>query len=131
MAQYLLDTTVLIDWLNDRPHTVRRVRSLMAAGDEILASPVSVEEVVRGMRVEEADDVARLVQAVRVPPIGAAEAWKAGDWRREAALEGITLSQPDCLIAAGAWGIGARLATGNPKHFPMEEIAVEHWPAGE
>jgi hypothetical protein len=23
------------------------------------------------------------------------------------------------------------LATGNPRDFPMEELAVEHWPAGE
>jgi predicted nucleic acid-binding protein len=36
----------------------------------------------------------------------------------------------NCLIAAAAVGVGARLATGNPKHFPMEELEVEHWPAG-
>jgi hypothetical protein len=35
------------------------------------------------------------------------------------------------LIAAAAVGIGARLATGNLKHFPMPELDVEHWPAGE
>jgi predicted nucleic acid-binding protein len=34
------------------------------------------------------------------------------------------------LIAAAAVGAGARLATGNPKHFPMDELEVEHWPAG-
>jgi hypothetical protein len=22
------------------------------------------------------------------------------------------------------------LATGNPKHFPMAELEVEHWPVG-
>jgi hypothetical protein len=27
--------------------------------------------------------------------------------------------------------VGARLATGNPKHFPMPELEVEHWPVGE
>jgi hypothetical protein len=35
------------------------------------------------------------------------------------------------LIAAAAAGIDARLATGNPKDFPMRGLAVEHWPAGE
>jgi predicted nucleic acid-binding protein len=43
---------------------------------------------------------------------------------------GVTLSQADCLIASAAVGAGARLATGNPKDFPMEELEVEHWPAG-
>jgi metal-responsive CopG/Arc/MetJ family transcriptional regulator len=27
-------------------------------------------------------------------------------------------------------GVGARLATGNPKHFPMSELDVEQWPVG-
>jgi hypothetical protein len=26
--------------------------------------------------------------------------------------------------------VGARVATGNPKHFPMPEVEVEHWPVG-
>ena len=44
---------------------------------------------------------------------------------------GVTISQADALIAAAAHAIGGRLATGNPKHFPMPELTVEHWPAGE
>jgi predicted nucleic acid-binding protein len=42
----------------------------------------------------------------------------------------VTLSQADCLIAAAAAGVGARIATGNPRHFPMSELQVEHWIAG-
>jgi hypothetical protein len=26
--------------------------------------------------------------------------------------------------------LGGRLASGNPKDFPMPELTVEHWPAG-
>ncbi|MDT5297453.1 MAG: hypothetical protein QOG79_695, partial [Mycobacterium sp.] len=43
---------------------------------------------------------------------------------------GITLHQADCLIAAATAGIDARLATGNPADFPMDDITVEHWPVG-
>ena len=32
--------------------------------------------------------------------------------------------------AWAAAGVGARLATGNPRHFPMPELRVEHWVAG-
>jgi hypothetical protein len=35
------------------------------------------------------------------------------------------------LIAAAAVGVGARLAAGNVKHFPMAELDVERWPVGE
>ncbi len=46
------------------------------------------------------------------------------------AAKGRTLSQADCLVAAAAVGVGARLATGNPQDFPMTELAVDHWPVG-
>ncbi len=36
----------------------------------------------------------------------------------------------DAVIAASAQHVGARLATGNPSDFPMDEITVEHWPVG-
>jgi predicted nucleic acid-binding protein len=67
-------------------------------------------------------------EGLHLAPLGRAEGERAGRWRREHASRGITLSQADCLISVGAVGIGAQLATGNPKHFPMPELDVEHWP---
>ena len=72
----------------------------------------------------------RLITGLRMVPLSAAEGWQAGEWRRRFAARGTTLAQADCLIAAAAHAVGARLATGNPKHFPMREVTVEHWPAG-
>ena len=43
---------------------------------------------------------------------------------------GRTLAQADCPVASAAVTIGGRLATGNPRDFPMSEVAVEHWPVG-
>jgi len=71
-----------------------------------------------------------LFSGVRVAALGEEEGWTAGDWRREFAARGQTLSQADCLVAAAALSVGGRLATGNPRDFPMPELAVEHWPAG-
>jgi predicted nucleic acid-binding protein len=68
---------------------------------------------------------------LRLAPIGREEAERAGRWRRHFAGQGLTLSQSDCLVAAAAAGAGVPLATGNPKHFPMAEIEVRHWPVGE
>ena len=54
----------------------------------------------------------------------------AGSWRRRFGARGVTLTQGDCLIAAAAISAGARLATGNPRDFPMPELELEHWPTG-
>jgi predicted nucleic acid-binding protein len=64
-------------------------------------------------------------------PLGGAEGERAGIWRREYARRGVTLSQADCLVAATAFRVGATLATGNVRDYPMDEIPVEHWPVGK
>ncbi|MGH3976045.1 MAG: hypothetical protein ACRDS9_22370, partial [Pseudonocardiaceae bacterium] len=85
---------------------------------------------VRGLRPSEQSAADALFAAVRVLPIRETDARRAGVWRHEHAARGITLHQADCLIGAVAAGIGARLATGNTKHFPMPELTVEEWPTG-
>jgi predicted nucleic acid-binding protein len=67
---------------------------------------------------------------LRIAPLGRTEGELAGCWRRDHAGKGVTLSQADCLIGAAAVAVKARLATGNPKHFPMPAVKVEHWPVG-
>lgn len=127
----LLDTTVLIDLLRGRDGAVTRLGALHHAGEALFTTVVNVEEIHRGLRgARERYSADGLLGGLRLVPLGRAEGARAGGWRREYAGRGITLSQADCLIAAGALAVGARLATGNPKHFPMSGLAVEHWPAG-
>lgn len=125
----LLDTTVLIDALRGRS-AAERVRALRGTGQTPWICAINVEEVLRGVKGKEEASVARLLAGLRIAPLGRAEGALAGRWRRDHARKGITLSQADCLIAAAAVGVDARLATGNPKHFPMAEVEVEHWPVG-
>jgi predicted nucleic acid-binding protein len=125
----LLDTTVLIDVLRGRP-AAERVLALRSSGDVPFVCAINIEEIWRGIRPGEEDAAAGLIEGLRLADLGVAEGQRSGRWRREAAASGATLSQADCLIAAAAVGVGAQLATGNPKHFPMEELQVEHWPAG-
>jgi predicted nucleic acid-binding protein len=133
MSAVLLDTTVLIDLLRGRTEAARRLAALRRAGDLPFTSPVNVEETVRGLRPSERADARSLFAGLREARLGAAEAaegWRAGEWRRAYAETGRTLAQADCLVAAAALSLGGRLATGNPKDFPMPELAVEHWPVG-
>jgi predicted nucleic acid-binding protein len=128
VAELLLDTTVLIDALRGKA-AAGRLRELAAVG----AAPpfvcaVTVEELWRGARPNEEDAIRRLVGALRLAPLGKAEGERAGRWRRDFAASGTTLSQADCLIAAATLGVGATLATGNVRDYPMPELDVEHWP---
>jgi len=130
MASVLLDTTVLIDLLRGRPEAARRLQVLRGARDAPYACAVNVEETVRGLRPRELALAQALFAGLRIAPLGAAEGWQAGEWRREFARRGRTLAQADCLVAAAALSVGGRLATGNPRDFPMQDISVEHWPVG-
>jgi predicted nucleic acid-binding protein len=129
VAELLLDTTVLIDALRGR-EAAERLRALRGEGPPPYVCAINVEEVWRGTRPSEEAAVGRLLGALRVAPLRGAEGERAGRWRSQFAAQGTTLSQADCLIAAAALGVGARLATGNPRDFPMAELEVEHWPVG-
>lgn len=130
MASVLLDTTVLIDALRGRA-AAARIRELRRDGDRPYVCAVNVEEVIRGLRPSEEPRVRTLLNAMRIAPLGVEEGRLAGTWRRTYAARGRTLTQADCLVAAAAASIGARLATGNPKDFPMLRRDVDHWPVGE
>ncbi len=123
----LLDTTVLIDALRGRP-AAERIRRLRGDAQAPWICAVNVEEVLRGAGEPGEALVMRFLKGLHLAPLGRAEGERAGRWRREYARKGVTLSQADCLIAAAAVGIDAQLATGNPKHFPMPELDMEHWP---
>ena len=84
----------------------------------------------RGLRPDEYQAARDLFSALWILPLGEREGCQAGKWRREYTERGVTLAQADCLIAAAAVSVGARLATGNPKDFPMPELEVEDWPVG-
>ena len=127
MARLLLDSTVLIDALRGRPAAERLV-GLRRTGTEPWICAISVEEIWRGLRPDEDSVARRLVNGLRLAPLGAAEGIRAGNWRRAFARQGVTLHQADCLIAAAAVGIGASLATANIADFPMKELSVDNWP---
>ena len=131
MAPVVIDTTVVIDVLKGRPRTLARYEGLHPAGDDPYVCAATVEEISAGLRPSERERAGLLLEGLREAPLGIAEGRLAGWWRRTYRQRGRTLSQADCLIAASAVALGARLATGNPKDFPMKDVVVDHWPVGE
>jgi predicted nucleic acid-binding protein len=130
MSRLLLDSTVLIDALRGRS-AASRLAGLRRLGTEPWVCAISVEEIWRGLRPDEEPVARGLFNGLRLAPLGLSEGVRAGSWRRQLAHEGVTVHQADCLIAAAALGIGANLATANVADFPMAELSVELWPAGE
>jgi predicted nucleic acid-binding protein len=121
-----LDTTVLIDVMRGKSAAERLTR-LRSAGVVPAICAVTVEELWRGIRRDEEHALTQIVRGLRVVPLLAPEGERAGRWRRDFALRGVTLGQADCLIAAAAVTIGAPLATANVADFPMPELTVEDW----
>jgi predicted nucleic acid-binding protein len=125
----LLDTTVLIDAVRGRA-AAGRIRALRATSPAPFTSAVNVEELWRGARASEEATIRELLRGLRIATLGEQEGEMAGHWRREFGSKGVTLTQADCLTAAAAVSVGAHLATGNAKDFPMKELIVEEWIAG-
>lgn len=125
----LLDTTVLIDVLRGRP-AAERLRALRSTEQAPWTCAINVDEVMRGAHEHEDPLVTRFLTGLQLAPLGRIEGERAGRWRRDYARNGVTLHQADCLIAAAALSVDARLATGNPRRFPMPEVEIEHWPVG-
>lgn len=134
MSKLLLDSTVLIDVLRGNEKVYIWIEEARSRSHELFTTPINVDEIFRGLRVEDEDEVNGIEELFRwlpVAPLGKSEGEIAGTWRRQFAGKGITLDQGDCLIAACALSNDAAIATDNIKDFPMSELKLEHWPAGE
>ena len=131
MAAVLLDSTVVIDVLKDRPTTVARFLALEPAGDIPHVCAVTVEEVTSGLHPNERERASALFAGLSVAPLGMAEGRLAGWWRRRYRGRGRTLSQADARIAGTAGGPNASPATCTPNDYHKPEVTVEHWPVGE
>ena len=124
MANYLLDTTVLVDFLNGRREIVDMVNSLSGHPNRLGVCCVSVAELYAGTNQEHRPAADRLISVLEYCDVSLAAAEEAGRYRYEFARKGIALSTADTLIAATAIDQDATLITANIKDFPMEEIEL-------
>ena len=124
MANYLLDTTVLVDFLNGRQQVVDMVNSLASPSNRLGVCCVSVAELYAGTNQERRAAADQLIGVMDFYDVSLAAAKEAGRYQYEFARRGIALSTADTLIAATAIAEDAILITANTKDFPMEEIKL-------
>jgi predicted nucleic acid-binding protein len=124
MAVYLLDTTVIIDVLNNKRGRSALLLELAEAGHTLACCPINITEVYAGLRPKEERAADELLSSLQYLPIPPQAARLAGELRRGYARKGVTLSLGDVLIAAVAIYNALTLMTDNVKHFPMENLSL-------
>lgn len=121
MAQFLIDTDVLIDYLRAKSESVTYLESLT---QPLTISAVTVAELYAGVR-DGAERVVleNFIGSFQVRAVDEEIAARAGILRRDfGKSHGTGLA--DAIIAATAEELQANLVTLNKKHFPMLEDVV-------
>lgn len=118
----LLDSTVIIDAINNRNRRSQLLEELIAEGILLACCPINITEVFMGMRPNEAAKTEAFLASLEFYPVTWEVAKYAGKLYREWRQNGVTLALPDLTIAAVAITNGLRLATDNLKDFPMPEL---------
>jgi predicted nucleic acid-binding protein len=124
MATYLLDTTVIIDAINEKKNRNVSLILLAQQGHTLACCPINVTEVYAGLRPKEEQKTAALLRSLRLFPITYAVAEAAGRLKRQYSQKGKTLTVPDVVIAAVAIHYHLTLITDNTKDFPMPELSL-------
>ena len=124
VANYLLDTTALIDHLRGRQEAMVIVSTLAQQGHRLGVCCVNVAELYSGLGLEERARADRLLATLDYYELNREIAKEAGRYRYDYARQGIALSTADTLIAATAIAGDATLVTANTRDFPMENIQL-------
>lgn len=121
--RYLLDTTLLLDYIHGDPMAGDLIEGLFAGGHDLHTCDVVTCEALSGGTDDERRALATLLDALDyVATDPAAARWAAESRRRSAATSRRTLA--DALIAGVAWHLGATVVTRNAADFERQGVAV-------
>jgi len=128
MAQVLIDSDVLIDFLRGIPAAVTHLDQLEAHGEMLCTCDIVIAEVESGLSIAQSTAVYPIIDGLFLLERDASAARQAGRWRYTYARNGIALSLADTMIAATAHAHGAGILTRNVSHYPMPELTILRMP---
>lgn len=128
MTNYLLDTTILIEYLRGKKPAVNFITALIRHGHRLCVCCVNVAELYSGLSREQGAKAKLLIDALDYCDATPDAAIQAGIYRYEFARQGISLSVTDTLVAAIAKANDAIIVTANTRHYPMKDITAQHYP---
>jgi tRNA(fMet)-specific endonuclease VapC len=124
MATCLLDTSVIIDAINDRKGRRQLLSELLEQGNTLACCPINIAEVYAGLRPNEEENTRRFLRSLDFYPVTFGVAERAGLLKRDFGKKGQTLNLGDVLIAATALHHGLTLLTDTTKDFPIPDLTL-------
>ena len=124
MATFLLDTSVIIDALNNKRNRPTFLLELLKAGHLLACCPINVTEVYAGLRPSEEATTQAFFDSLLYYQVTLPAARLAGSLKREHGRKGTTLNLGDTIIAAVAIHNQLTLLTDNVRDFPMEDLSL-------
>ena len=124
MATYLLDTSVIIDALNNKRGRRDLLLELVRQGQLLACCPINVTEVYAGMRPKEETATEAFLRSLEYYDLTWPVARLAGLLKRDLARKGTTVTVAVATIAAVALVHELTLMTDNVKDFPMNELRL-------
>lgn len=126
---YLLDSSVLIDFLNDRNGRPELLSQFSQRNILLACCAVNITEVYMGMRPGEEARTGNFLRSLEFYGVTWDVAQLAGDLFRQWRRKGQTFGLADVTIAAVALTHQLVLVTDNRKHFPMPELQILSLPS--
>jgi predicted nucleic acid-binding protein len=123
MADFLLDTNIVVDFLRGHEGTIALWAKLIDQG-ELCLSAISYLEIVAGIRPNEQNASYDVLAELTALPLDTYVADQAGQLVARYRARGITLDIADAAVAATAILHDLTVVTYNKRHFPMPELAL-------
>ncbi|MGH9659173.1 MAG: type II toxin-antitoxin system VapC family toxin [Bryobacteraceae bacterium] len=122
--KYLLDTSVIVDAINNKRRRRELLHNLLTAGSDLGCCTIHVIEVYSGMHSHEERITSDFLDSFEYYDVTRQIARLAGELRYAWARKGHALSLADSAVAAVALHHNLALITDNRKHYPMPEIIL-------
>jgi hypothetical protein len=125
MAEYLLDTTIIIDHLRGDIKANTFLEEIGQRGDIAGCCCINIAEIYSGMLAKEVEKTNRFINSLYYYEITREISKAAGKLRQNYLRKGTTLAITDVIIGATALIYGLILVTRNIKHYPFPELEIK------
>lgn len=124
MGNFLLDSNVIINFLLNKPSTVKLINEFLYSGDNLVTSTICIAEVQLGVRENEKEKTDLFADSLEVFDITVEIGRIGAFYVREYKKKGVTLNLIDCLVAATCLLNNLILVTYNKRHFEISELKL-------
>ena len=125
MAEYLLDTTIIIDHLRGDKKANIYLEEIGQRGDIAGCCCINIAEIYSGMLGKEAEKTNRFINSLYYYEVTSEISKVAGKLRQKYQKKGTTLAISDVIIGATALIYNLILVTKNIRHYPFPEIEIK------